>query len=118
MRPLRQRPYDREMRRHFARDTQAMRSLSRRRTHIMVSRMPGEGKRDTSSESGQANATEAVSNINRSPYVKGSIQSRTSRKHAPLRRRASDRELVYYNHKEKETADTGPANRRGEQSKN
>jgi hypothetical protein len=80
--------------------------------------MPGEGKGDTSSESGQVNATEAVSNINRGPYVKGSIQSRINRKHAPFRRLASDRELVYYDYKEKETADTGPANRRGKQSKN
>jgi hypothetical protein len=62
-----------KMRRRFARDTQAMRSLFRRRVYIIVSRMPGEGKRDTSSESGQVNATEAVSNINRGPYVKGSI---------------------------------------------
>jgi hypothetical protein len=79
----------------------------------MVSRMPGEGKGDTSSESGQVNATEAISNINRGPYVKRSIRSRTCRKHAPLRRPASDRELVYYDHKEKETIDIGPANRRG-----
>jgi hypothetical protein len=83
----------------------------------MVNRMPGEGKGDTSSESGQVNATEAISNINRGPHVKGSIRSCTSRKHAPLRRIASDRELVHCSHKEKETADTGPANRRGKQSK-
>jgi hypothetical protein len=108
------------MRRRFTRDTQAMRSLSRRRTYIMVSRMPGEGKRDTSSESGQVNAAEIVSNINRGPHAKRKIWSRTSsRKHAPLRRLASDsdRELVYCDHKEKETADTGPTNRRGKQSK-
>jgi hypothetical protein len=36
----------------------------------MVSRMPGEGKGDTSSESGQVNATEAISNINRVPTLK------------------------------------------------
>jgi hypothetical protein len=80
----------------------------------MVSRMPGEGKGDTSSESGQVNAIKAVFNINRGLYVKGSIQSRISRKHASFRRLVSDRELVYCDHKEKETADTGPANRRGE----
>jgi hypothetical protein len=72
--------------------------------------MPDEGKRDTSSESGQNNATKAVSNINRGPYIKGSIWSRTSRKHVPLRRLASDRELVHCDHKKKEAADTGPAN--------
>jgi hypothetical protein len=85
----------------------------------MVSRMPGEGKGDTSSESSQVNATEAVSNINRGPHAKGNGWSRTSRTHAPLRRFASnsDRELVHCDHKEKETADTGLANRRGEQSK-
>jgi hypothetical protein len=37
----------------------------------MVSRIPSEGKGDTSSESGQVNATEAIPNINRGPYVKG-----------------------------------------------
>jgi hypothetical protein len=86
----------------------------------MVSRMPGEGKRNTSSENGQVNATEAVSNINRGPYAKRNVWSRTSRKHAPLRRLASDnndRELVHCDHKEKETTDTGPTNWRGEQSK-
>jgi hypothetical protein len=66
MRLLRQRSYYREMRGRFAYDTQAMRSPSRRRTHIMVSRMPGEGKGDTSSESGQVNATEVIPNIRRS----------------------------------------------------
>jgi hypothetical protein len=39
----------------------------------MISRMPDEGKEDTSSESGQANAIKAVFNINRGPYVKESI---------------------------------------------
>jgi hypothetical protein len=61
------------MRRRIARDTQAMRSLLRRRIYIMVSRMLGEGKEDTSSESGQVNVTEAISNINRGPYVKGNV---------------------------------------------
>ena len=80
----------------------------------MVRRMPGEGKEDTSSESGQISAAEAVSDIDHGPYAEGSIGSRTSRKHAPLRRLASDRELVYRDHEEEEAADTGPANRRGE----
>jgi hypothetical protein len=79
----------------------------------MVSRMPGEGKGDTSSESGQVNATEAIPNINRGPYIKGSIRSHTYRKYAPLRRLVSDRELVYRDHKKEEAIDTGPANRRG-----
>jgi hypothetical protein len=35
--------------------------------------MLGEGKEDTSSESGQVNAIEAVFNINRGPYVKGNV---------------------------------------------
>jgi hypothetical protein len=90
-----------------------MRSLLRRRIYIIVNRIPGESKGDTSSESGQVNATEAIPNINRGPYVKGSIRSHTCRKHAPLRRLASDRELVYRDHKKEEATDAGPANRRG-----
>jgi hypothetical protein len=117
MRLLRQRLYYKEIRGRFAYDTQVMRSLLRRRTSIIVSRMPDESKEDTSSESGQVNVIEAIPNINRGPYVKGSIRSYTYRKHAPLRRLVSDRELVYRNHKKEEAINTGPANRRGKQSK-
>jgi hypothetical protein len=40
----------RDMRRHFTRATQALRSMPRGRACIMVTGMPNEGEGDTSSE--------------------------------------------------------------------
>ena len=74
MRPLRRRSQHRDMRRHIAGATQALRSLPRRTTYIMVRGIPCEGKRDSSSESGQTGAIKAIPYLGYTPYTKGSMR--------------------------------------------
>jgi hypothetical protein len=91
------------MRRHIAGATQALRSLPRRTTYIMVRGIPCEGERDSSSESGQTGVIKAIPYLSHTPYIKGSMR-RAEGKH--IRRR-----VIYSGYKEKKAG--RPPIRRG-----
>jgi hypothetical protein len=81
------------MRRHIAGATQALRSLPRRITYIIVRGIPYEGERDSSSESGQTGAIKAIPYLSYTLYTKGSIR-RAGGKY-------TRRRVVHSGHKEK-----------------